>query len=503
MRASFSSTRPITTRDSTGIARFFLQTYPPVCLHCPVDSGVLHGRKQHAMVDWCAGSRRNLLAIFITFGLLAAVGGQTLSSSRLIEPTGACCLARDCAVLTMEACQSLGGTYLGDGAACDDPGNDDDGDGLRNACDQCAQNETKTLPASCGCASHDAFVGLDFATSFGTAGTGDSVPSTPWGVAVDAAGRIIVSDVNNDCVRVYNADGLLSFVIGGPGSEPGEFADPSGVAVDRFGRIFVADASNHRVQAFDHAGTFLFLFGGQGDGPGYFDLPVGITTDAIGNIYVADSANDRVQVFSSTAEFLFQFGMDGQAIGELKSPLDVAVHPDGRIFVADTLNSRVQVFDAAGTLDFVIGAPGVDAGEFVLPRGITVGRDSLVYVADSTNHRVQVFADDGTLLDVIGSFGSGAEEFQLPAGIAVDAAGLVHIADFNNARVQIAERVTTCNICPGDSNGDLFVSLEDLLGVLSNWGGTGPSGDVNADAGVDLQDLLDVLANWGGGCAAD
>src|SRR5262245_9112837 len=40
--------------------------------------------------------------------------------------------------------------------------------------------------------------------------------------------------------------------------------------------------------------------------------------------------------------------------------------------------------------------------------------------------------------------------------------------------------------CPADVNGDLIVSIADLLAVISNWGQTGPNpADVNNDGSVN------------------
>lgn len=52
--------------------------------------------------------------------------------------------------------------------------------------------------------------------------------------------------------------------------------------------------------------------------------------------------------------------------------------------------------------------------------------------------------------------------------------------------------------CEGDLDGDGFVGVLDLLGVLSDWGCTEScSGDANADGSVDVQDVLTVLSNFG------
>ena len=58
--------------------------------------------------------------------------------------------------------------------------------------------------------------------------------------------------------------------------------------------------------------------------------------------------------------------------------------------------------------------------------------------------------------------------------------------------------------CPGDTDGDLTVGLDDLLTVLANFGdavGGGPSdGDLDGSGTVGLEDLLVVLSNFGSVC---
>jgi len=58
--------------------------------------------------------------------------------------------------------------------------------------------------------------------------------------------------------------------------------------------------------------------------------------------------------------------------------------------------------------------------------------------------------------------------------------------------------------CPGDTNNDDTVDLNDLLTVLGNFGaavaGGSADGDLDGSGTVDLNDLLQVLANFGVNC---
>ncbi|XP_019613514.1 PREDICTED: tripartite motif-containing protein 3-like [Branchiostoma belcheri] len=76
-------------------------------------------------------------------------------------------------------------------------------------------------------------------------------------ITVDKEGNILVSDINNACVYVYNEDGQFLFQFGGLGSDEGQLKDPRGICTDRAGNIIVADTGNSRVEMFDKTGKFL------------------------------------------------------------------------------------------------------------------------------------------------------------------------------------------------------------------------------------------------------
>ena len=77
------------------------------------------------------------------------------------------------------------------------------------------------------------------------------------------------------------------------------FRDPDDVAIDAQGRIFVTDTSNNRVQILDAQGVFIAEWGERGSEPGQFITPTGITLDDVGDVYVSEAGhiNERVQKF--------------------------------------------------------------------------------------------------------------------------------------------------------------------------------------------------------------
>ncbi|MDG2200749.1 MAG: hypothetical protein P8K80_06165 [Phycisphaerales bacterium] len=56
---------------------------------------------------------------------------------------------------------------------------------------------------------------------------------------------------------------------------------------------------------------------------------------------------------------------------------------------------------------------------------------------------------------------------------------------------------STCGSCDGDTNGDGFVDVEDLLAVIGNWGTESPECDFDGSGVVDVNDLLMVVGGWG------
>src|SRR2546429_2389071 len=101
-----------------------------------------------------------------------------------------------------------------------------------------------------------------------------------------------------------------------PISGPGQFGHPWGIAVSAAGDVMVSDEDHHRIERFSSTGAYLGEFGGPGSGPGEFNIPTGMCFDVVGSLYVCDELNNRVQKFSNTGAFLSQWGSFGSADGQ-------------------------------------------------------------------------------------------------------------------------------------------------------------------------------------------
>ncbi|MCP4643609.1 MAG: hypothetical protein GY851_24385, partial [bacterium] len=167
--------------------------------------------------------------------------------------------------------------------------------------------------------------------------------SNPNNIAVDRAGMVYVTHVNDDYVEKLSPEGVSLLLWGGTGTVDGTFDGRKGIAVGPDGTVFVADANNDRVQKFDANGTFLTKWGTYGTGDGQFDSPRSVAVDASGNVYVGDY-NYRIQKFSANGAFLTKWGSGGTGPGQMRRPPGIAVDASGRVYVANSSNNRVQKF---------------------------------------------------------------------------------------------------------------------------------------------------------------
>ena len=208
----------------------------------------------------------------------------------------------------------------------------------------------------------------------------------PIALALDASGRLLVTDSERAAVLAFDAAGAYL----GPIAE-GVLERPVGIAVDRSGRILVVDTGRHEVVVLTPEGSEMTRFGGRGSEPGRFNFPTQIAVDDAGRVYVSDSLNFRIQVFDTEFSFVRSVGRQGDLPGYFSQPKGVAVGPRGILHVVDANFEAVQLFDAEGRLLMTFGREGHGPGEFWLPSGMCVDEGGWVWVADTYNRRVQAF----------------------------------------------------------------------------------------------------------------
>ncbi len=282
----------------------------------------------------------------------------------------------------------------------------------------------------------------------------------PHNVALDRYGNMFIADSGNNQIRILDRHGQfpsdLSFFVGTLMREnttaEGEFDYPTGVAVDSQRHLIVADMNNHRIQVFqlspasrdertlrqrDQTFQFLRSFGQKGSKTGQFLYPTSVAVDAFDNILVVDHQNNRIQVFNSNGIFLHSFGQKGCGDGEFSGPSAIAINSNGHILVSDTFNNRIQIFDASRKFLVKFGQKGYGDGDFHRPDGITIDpHNNDIIVVDHGNNRIQIFDAAGKFLSKFGQIGYEPGKFLYPNGIAI-ASGRLIVVDTYNHRIQI------------------------------------------------------------------
>ncbi len=322
----------------------------------------------------------------------------------------------------------------------------------------------------------------------GTAGfKGDNEPAVsaqlngPYGVVLDSAGTLYVSDYSNHRVRRITTDGKITTVAGtgvaGFGGDDGPAISarlycPRALAVDDAGAVYIADSSNHRVRKITTdgkittvAGTGAAGFAGDG-GPATaarLNLPLGVAVDGAGTLYVADYSNHRVRKITTDGKISTVAGNGGAAFrgdggpavsAQLNCPHEVDVDAAGDLYIADASNHRVRKVAVDGTISTVAGTgtagfagddgPAASA-KLNTPVGVVVDSAGTLHIADHANHRVRKVAVDGTISTVAGTGTAGfagddgpaaSAQVRNPFGLAVDCVDALYIADYANNRVR-------------------------------------------------------------------
>jgi DNA-binding beta-propeller fold protein YncE len=265
-------------------------------------------------------------------------------------------------------------------------------------------------------------------------GEGDehrTVLQRPQSGTVDAAGRVLVTDVSRNAVYVFDqAGGKLDVWERATPTE--RFSSPIAVIPGRAGEFLVSDANLGAVFRLGPDGTPRGVFAAEP-----LVRPTGMARDdQRGRVYVADTHAHDIKVFDDDGKLLATWGRRGSEAGELNYPTHLAL-ANGTLIVCDTLNARVQGFDMDGRPALQFGERGLYIGNMVRPKGVAADDEGNVYVIESMHDTLLVFDKAGRLLLSLGGTGQEAGQFYLPSGVWVDGRNRVFVADMFNGRVSV------------------------------------------------------------------
>ncbi len=358
----------------------------------------------------------------------------------------------------------------------------------------------------------------------------DAQLDSPNSVAVSSAGDLFISDSGNNVVRevirstgvitAYAGSGACGYSGDGYAAASAQLSDPTGVAVDAAGDILIADSGNNVIREVNRATGVITTIAGTGvsgySGDGYsatqaeLSDPTAIAMGAAGQVFIADTCNDAVREVDLSTGLIqtvagngaWGYSGDGGAakLAELSNPLGVAADAAGDVFIADSLNNVVrEVFSSTGLIGTVAGngaesysgdGKAATSAELYDPMGVATDGAGNFFIADSNNNVIrEVNFSTGVISTVAGNGtwgysgnGGAATSAQLndPTGVALDAAGDLFIADSGNNVVRMV---------------DLSTGVITTVAGNGTWGYSGNGG---AATGAQLNDPTGVAVDAAG-----
>ncbi|MFQ5559346.1 MAG: NHL repeat-containing protein, partial [Nitrospinota bacterium] len=125
-------------------------------------------------------------------------------------------------------------------------------------------------------------------------------PIFPGRLAIDASGKLYVTDKGNGRILVLDKDGGFLREI----SFPGRRTSFSDIRVDPEGILYALSTIDRKVYIFGRNGKLMKEFGEMGEGSGQFLFPVSLAVDKLKRVYVLDQHKGKVLVFEKGGMFL-------------------------------------------------------------------------------------------------------------------------------------------------------------------------------------------------------
>ncbi|KRZ70943.1 Tripartite motif-containing protein 3, partial [Trichinella papuae] len=280
-----------------------------------------------------------------------------------------------------------------------------------------------------------------FICQIGSHGTGPGQMEHPQDVHVTADGSIIVSDLSNQTIQMFDRD--FQFVEQWKSAHhfprpigiwqlENSFGNSSGQG-DRF--FFISTNEYSQVNLVNvSTGELIAEYGRD-----FLRSPHGLLVDRNNHLVVVDNA--RQKLFWYDLERSVKIGQSGMVLNpasKLKNPLFIAMDSQNRLHVSNCNESRICMFDLNGNF---VGKYGDEVLDRMPPVpwlyssvGIAIDSNDHSYVVDWMQQRIGIFGPQGEPVCVVDPFVS---KLRCPQGMAAFGDGLVAVADAGSHCVNV------------------------------------------------------------------
>ena len=331
--------------------------------------------------------------------------------------------------------------------------------------------------------------------------------NSPYGIAFDGGGAVVVADQGNYKVRKIFSDNSTALLAGstfgfvnGTGAAA-KFGNVAGVARDGFNNTFICDSENNCIRKITVTGVVTTFAGGTlgtADGTGtaaQFNRPYGLAIDASGNLYVSDTYNHRIRKITSAGVVTTLAGSNqgftngtGTA-AQFDYPFGIAVDASGNVYVGE--NCRVRKITTAGVVTtFAGGTQGYLNGTGTNARfnnglnGIAIDTAGNLYVTDTFNYVIRKITPSAVVTTYAGTGSTGSVDgdvsvatFNTLVGITIDPVNtILYASEYGNHRIRkivpavpaTLPVISAINLAVGSNSATISYSLNANNGATTS-----------------------------------
>ncbi len=219
-------------------------------------------------------------------------------------------------------------------------------------------------------------------------GQGDGLLNQPSYICLDNNLNLYITDAGNQRISIYDAQlNYVDKIDLIDDDNPLKFGRPAGLAVNDYNEVLIADVDNARIDVFNTVGNFVRFLGDVDSYSGMLLAPSCLGRNIEGNIFVGDIGNSKILEFDSYGIFITNIGRT-----TLERPTGVDFDHFGNIWVADSKLAALICFDRRGQFLFSTLDPGAGGPyAFGKPQDVTILPQNRIAVSDADENKIFVF----------------------------------------------------------------------------------------------------------------